>query len=63
MGIDLDVNWDQINRAAEGLISNYGEDALAEGEKRAQSMRTAGCYTAAVTWESICELIKNRAES
>ena len=60
MNLDLDINWDQISRAADGMIANYSEDALAEGERRAQTMRNAGRYTAAVTWESICELIKDR---
>jgi hypothetical protein len=60
MDFDLDINWDQISRAADGMISNHGNDALAEGERRAQTLRSAGCYTAAMTWESICELIQGR---
>ncbi len=59
-GIDLDINWDQISRAADGMISNHGKDALAEAERRAQNLRFAGCYSAAVTWESIFELIQGR---
>jgi hypothetical protein len=58
--INLDINWDQISRAAEGMISNHGKDALAEAERRARTLRSAGCYTAAVTWESIFELIQGR---
>ncbi|MGI9328767.1 MAG: hypothetical protein ACR2PZ_26365 [Pseudomonadales bacterium] len=60
MSIDLDINWAQVGRAADEMVSNFGEDALAEAEKRAKSMRSAGRYTAAVTWESICQLIKDR---
>ena len=56
----LDINWDQISRAADGMIYNHGKDALAEAERRAQSLRSAGCYSGALTWESICELIQNR---
>lgn len=61
MDLDVDVNWDQISRAADGMIASYGEDALAEGIRRAKTMRTAGRYTAAVTWDSICNLIKYRS--
>ncbi len=59
MDVNLDINWDQISRAADGMISNHGKDALAEAERRAQNLRFAGCYSA-VAWESICELIQNR---
>ena len=62
MDFDLDINWDQISRAANGMISNHGKDALAEGERRAQTLRSAGCYSSAVTWESIFELIQDRSE-
>ena len=61
MNMDFDINWDQIDRAADGMISNYGNDALAEAEKRAKAMRLQGRHTAAVTWDSICEHIKVRA--
>ena len=60
MEVNLDINWDQIGRAADGMISNHGKGALAEAERRAQTLRFAGCYSAAVTWESICELIQHR---
>ena len=58
--VNLDINWDQISRAADGMISNHGRGALAEAERRAQTMRSAGCYSAAVTWENIFELIQDR---
>ena len=58
--VNLDINWDQISRAADGMISNHGKDALAEAERRARTLRSAGCYSAAVTWESIFELIQGR---
>jgi 3-oxoacyl-[acyl-carrier-protein] synthase III len=60
MDIDLDINWDQMGRAADGMIENYGENALAEGQKRASNMRSAGRYSAAMAWVRICELIKER---
>ncbi len=58
--VNLDINWDQISRAADGMISNHGKDAPAEPERRARTLRSAGCYSAAVTWESIFELIQGR---
>jgi len=60
MNVDLDINWDQISRAADGMIYNHGKDALPEAERRAQTLRSAGCYSGALTWESICEFIQNR---
>jgi hypothetical protein len=42
------------------MISNHGKDALAEAERRARNLRSTGCYSAAVTWESIFELIQGR---
>ena len=59
MEVNLDINWDQIGRATEGMISNHGKGALAEAERRAQNLRSAGCYSAAVAWEGICELIQD----
>ena len=58
--IDLDIDWDQASRAADGMISNHGKDALAEAERRAQTLRGAGCYSAAVVWEIICKHIGDR---
>ena len=60
MDINLDINWDQISRAADEMIKNFGEDAIDEAERRAQTMRFAGRHNAAITWESICQLIKDR---
>ena len=60
MDINLEINWDQISRASDEMINNFGEDALAEAECRAQNMRSAGRYSAAATWESIYQLIKER---
>jgi hypothetical protein len=58
--VNLDINWDRITRAAEGMIANHGKDALAEAERRTQTMRSAGCDAAAGNWERVCELIQGR---
>ena len=61
MDTDLPLlDHDRIARAAEGMISNHGKDALAEANRRAKTLRSSGCDSAAVTWESICELIQLR---
>jgi hypothetical protein len=54
------IDHDRIARAAEGMISNYGKDALAEAVRRVQTLRSARCDTAASTWENICKIIQVR---
>lgn len=52
---------DRIARAAEGMISNYGQGALAEADRRAKTLKSSGCDSTAAAWESICKLIQIRA--
>jgi hypothetical protein len=54
------LDHDRITRAADGMISNHGKDALAEANRRVQTLRSSGCDSAAATWETICELIHIR---
>ena len=42
------------------MISNHGENALAEAKRRAQTLRLAGCFSSAVAWESIYARIQDR---
>ena len=60
MDIGLKISWDEISRSAEAMISNHGENALAEAKRRARTLRRAGCYSSAVAWESICACIQDR---
>ena len=61
MDFDLAVlDYDRLNRAAHGLIANYGQNALAEAVRRAKNMRSAGCEGTAAAWEFICEIIRHR---
>ncbi len=61
MDADLPLlDHDRITRAAEGMIANHGKDALAEAEKRAQTLRSAGCDAAAGNWERVCGILKVR---
>ena len=61
MSVELDINWHKISRAADGMILNHGEGAVAECKRRAETMRSEGRYVAAATWDSICKLIRDRA--
>ena len=56
----LFLDNDRIARAAEGMISNHGKDALAEAERRVQTLRALGCNEAVDIWESIRKLIQVR---
>ena len=56
------LDQDRIARAAEGLIENFGSLALAEANRRAQVLRSAGSDAAAMTWESISKRIETRTE-
>ena len=51
---------DRITRAAEGMIANHGNDALAEAERRAKTLRYSGCDAAAGNWERVCGILKVR---
>jgi hypothetical protein len=54
---------DRIIRAAEGMISNHGKNALAEADRRAQTLRSAGCVVAAANWGYVCDIIQVRIGS
>ncbi len=53
----------RITRAAEAMISNHGKDALAEADRRVQTMRSAGCVAAAANWGHVCDIIQVRIGS
>jgi hypothetical protein len=57
---ELQCEFDRIGRAAEGMIANYGKDALAESARRAQTMRVVGCTSSAEMWESVFLVIQGR---
>jgi hypothetical protein len=63
MDTDLPLlDHDRIARAAEGMIYNYGDGAMVEAARRAKTLRSSGCVSAAATWESICKLIQLRID-
>ncbi len=55
-----DIDHHRIRRAADGMIFNHGKNALAEADRRAQTLRSAGCHSTAEAWKSICDLIQLR---
>jgi hypothetical protein len=57
---ELQCEFDRIGRAAEGMIANYGKDALAESARRAQTMRVVGCTSSAEVWENVFQVIQGR---
>jgi len=54
---------ERLTRAAEGMISNHGKDALEEAKRRLETLRFSGCDAAADIWERICQLIQVRVGS
>ena len=61
MDTDLPLlDHDRIARAAEGMISNHGKNALAETERRVQTLRSSGCDAAAGNWERVCGILEAR---
>ena len=61
MDTDLPLlDHDRIARAAEGMIANHGKNALAEAERRVQTLRSSGCDAAAGNWERVCGVLKVR---
>lgn len=62
MNTDLSLlDPDRLKRAADGMISNHGMDALEKANRRVQNLRSTGCDAAAEVWERICQLIQVRS--
>ena len=63
MVASLPIDHQGIVRAAEEMISDYGHQALARAEKRAQELRSEGFESVASTWDLICEVIRDQQDS
>lgn len=63
MVASLPIDHQGIVRAAEEMISDYGEEALAKAKKRARELRSEGFESVASTWDLICEVIKDHQDS
>ena len=56
---DIPIDQCRIIRAAEGMISNHGSNALAESNRRAHCLRSEGLEPFAETWECISQAINH----
>ena len=52
-----------IVRAAEEMISDYGQEALDKATQRAQDLRSEGFESLANTWDLICNTIEDKLEN
>ncbi|MDX1402365.1 MAG: hypothetical protein R3245_10615 [Kiloniellales bacterium] len=59
----LPIDHQGIVRAAEEMITEFGEEALAKAKKRAQKLRSEGFESVASTWDLICEVIRDQQNS
>lgn len=59
----LPIDHQGIVRAAEEMISDYGDEALARAKKRAQELRSEGFESVAGAWDLICEVIRDHLDS
>jgi hypothetical protein len=53
------IDRHQIIRAAEGMISNHGSDALAVANKRAHHLRFQGLDATSTTWVLVGQAIED----
>ncbi len=57
--MSLTMRNDQFIRAAEELITDFGDEALDTAKRRAENLRREGFDSFADTWVGICEAIKH----
>lgn len=54
---------DQFIRAAQELITDFGDEALDTAKRRVENLRREGFDSFADTWVGICEAIKDMQKS
>ncbi len=59
----LSLDQIQIARAAEDMIWEYGDEALAKADDRVKNLKFQGFDSVAKTWELIREVIKDMQKS
>ena len=59
----LPLDDSQIARAAEDLMAEYGDEALAKAENQVKILKSQGFDSIAKTWELIREVIKDLPQS
>ena len=56
----LPIDHQSIVRAAEEMISDYGQEAWTKATQRAQDLRLEGFESVANTWDLICNAIEDK---
>ena len=59
----LPLDDSQIARAAEDLMAEYGDEALAKADSQVKILKSQGFDSIAKTWELIREVIKDLPQS
>ncbi len=59
----LPLDESQIARAAEEMIAEYGDEALAKADDQVKKLKSQGFDSVAKTWELIREVIKDVQKS
>ncbi len=59
----LPLDDSQIARAAEDLMAEYGDEALAKADSQVKILKSQGFDSIAKTWELIREVIKDMPQS
>jgi hypothetical protein len=59
----LPINGEQIARAAEELIAQHGDSALAQADKQIRTSESEGFGHVAETWKLIREVVRDTQQS
>jgi len=59
----LPINGEQVARAAEEMIAQHGDSALAQADKQIENSQSAGFDHVAETWKLIREVIRDAQQS
>ena len=59
----LPIDGEQVARAAEEMIAQHGDSALAEADKQIRASESEGFDHVAETWKLIREVIRNTQQS
>ena len=63
MANHLPINGEQVARAAEEMIAQHGDSALAQADKQIENSQSAGFDHVAETWKLIREVIRDTQQS
>ncbi len=63
MAIHLPIDGVQVARAAEEMIAQHGDSALAEADKQIRTCESDGFDYVADTWKLISEVIRDTQQS